>query len=198
MLLLALLAFRVPARAEPPLTELLSGELAPRRLEGHLQRFVDRLHLKAFRHLGDERDFDHGHILFDAATGRPFAILYHTQELAADEPAGSDYGFVDADARNWIQRLDRDQIENASAYLRETYPAGADWNWFKTERLPALARYRTIVDRMLDPGKLGAATGRSLQWVFTRRDCAAPRPEASAISIRLPDGERVCLEVSAS
>lgn len=194
-LLLALGAAATARGAQP------AGGLEPARMQSLLQGFVDKLHMKAFRHLGDERDFDHGHVLYAPGTRTPVAILYHTQELAQDEPPGSDFGFLDPGARNWIQWVDRGVIENADRYERRTFPDSAYWRWFQAERVPVLRRYRTIVDKMLDPARLGADTSDSLQLVFTRFDCAAPPPPTAGkepIDIRLPTGERVCLSLGAS
>src|ERR1700722_10749946 len=80
----------------------LPGDLSRAGFESLLQRFVDQSYLKGFRHLGDERDFDHGHILFDAS-GKPVAILYHTQELALGQPRDSEFGYLNPETRNWIQ-----------------------------------------------------------------------------------------------
>jgi len=178
-----------------------AGGIEPARMQTLLQGFVDKLYMKAFRHLGDERDFDHGHVLYAPGTKTPVAILYHTQELAQDEPAGSEFGYLDAAARNWIQWVDRGAIESADLYQRREFPDSAYWRWFKEERVPVLKRYHTIVDKMLDPARLGAETSDSLQLVFTRVDCAAPpAPQAgkAPIDVRLPSGERVCLALGAS
>lgn len=196
LLLLLAVGLAAPARASAP-----AGGIEPARMQSLLQGFVDKLYLKAFRHLGDERDFDHGHVLYAPGSKTPVAILYHTQELAKDEPAGSEFGYVDSSARNWIQWVDRGGIENADAYERREFPDTAYWRWFQAERVPVLREYRTIVDKMLDPARLGAETSESLQLVFTRYDCAAPpspSPRSSPIDIRLPTGERVCLALSAS
>lgn len=199
ILFLMLLGAGAPARALPPSPDAPCG-IEPARMQALLQRFVDKLYLKAFRHLGDERDFDHGHVLYSADAKTPVAILYHTQELSQDEPAGSDFGVLDAAGRNWIQWLDRDAIENASAFERDSYPDSATWRWFQAERLPSLRRYHTILDKMLDPRRVGAETTESRQLVFTRFDCASPPPKAGgpAIDVRLPGGEKVCLGLSAS
>lgn len=196
LLLLLSLGAAAPARAAAP-----AGGIEPARMKTLLQAFVDKLYLKAFRHLGDERDFDHGHVLYAPGSKTPVAILYHTQELAQDEPPGSEYGFVDAGARNWIQWVDRGGIENADRYERREFPDSAYWRWFQAERVPVLKQYRTIVDKMLDPARLGAETSDSLQLVFTRFDCAAPPaplPGREPIDVRLPTGERVCLSLGAS
>lgn len=196
-ILAAALLLPSPARASsrPP------EGLEPSQFAPLLQAFVDREYLKAFRHLGDERDFDHGHVLYSPDGSRPVAILYHTQELAADEKAGSEYGFVDAGARNWIQWIDKGGIENASAYERRDYPGTAYWAWFAADRVPVYRKYGTIVDKMLDPERVGAETGKSRQVVFTRVGCEqAPAPEGreGLFSVKLPTGERVCLSLRAS
>jgi len=176
--------------------------LSPTEFRGLLQRFVDKVYLKAFRHLGDERDFDHGHILFDARSSRPRAILYHTQEMAKGFPSASVFGYIDPGARNWLQWIGEDRIEKADGYQRKDYPSSASWAWFVAARLPTLRRYHTIIDKMLDPALVGAETAYSVQWVFTRVDCAAkPRPAPASgdpIDILLPTGERICLTLSAS
>ncbi len=200
-LLLLTLAWSAPAPAQAASASAASSGLEPARLQALLQRFVDKLYLKAFRHLGDERDFDHGHVLYAPASRTPVAILYHTQELAQDEPAGSAFGYVDAGARNWIQWVDRDGIENADRYQRAEFPDSAFWRWFKEERVPILKSHHTIVDKMLDPARLGAETSDSQQLVFTRFECGAPPapvPGNASIDIRLPTGERVCLSLSAT
>lgn len=202
LMLFLILGVSAPAKAVPPpptSAEATAG-IEPARMQGLLQRFVDRYYLKAFRHLGDERDFDHGHVLYAPGSKTPVAILYHTQELSQDEPAGSDYGVLDAGGRNWIQWLDRDAIENATAYQRESFPDSAFYRWFQSERLPSLKRYNTILDKMLDPERVGAETSDSRQLVFTRFDCASPPAKRSAapIDVRLPSGEKVCLDLSAS
>jgi hypothetical protein len=168
-------------------------------LESLLQRFVDRTYLKAFRHLGDERDFDHGHLLFDPSD-KPVAILYHTQELAHGRPRGSDFAYVNPDARNWIQWLDDGRVENAARYKRRDYPRTAAWDWFRAAELPALEERRTILDKMLDPALVPLDVAKTRQWVFTRVACAeAPLASgAPGLRIRLPTSETVCLSLSAS
>ncbi|MBI4376856.1 MAG: hypothetical protein HY549_10460 [Elusimicrobia bacterium] len=154
-----------------------------------LQRFVDALHQKAFRHLGDERDFDHGHLLFGPRHNRPVAILYHTQELAHYLSGSKDFGYLDPGGRNWIQWIDGGGIEKADSYERISYPPTAHWAWFQERELPDLRRHHTILDKMLDPDRLGTPIARTRQWVFSKVACGQAReaPEAE-ISIRLPDG----------
>lgn len=158
-----------------------------------LQRFVDRAYLKGFRHIGDERDFDHGHLLFDARSNL-VAILYHTQELAGEERPGSEYAYIDTGARNWIQWIDGGRIENAAVYLRAEYPSTAAWDFFRLTELPGLSEHHTVLPKMLDP-KLGIDPAKTEQWVFTKIQCA---PAAGGMRVVLPTKEEVCLSLSAS
>lgn len=177
----------------------LPEALRPAELQELLQSFVDKVYLKGFRHLGDERDFDHGHVLYDDS-GRPLAILYHTQELARGRPLGSAFAYVDAGARNWIQWLSDGRVENAARYKRRDYPRTAQWDWFRTAELPALESHHTILDKMLDPSRVAIDVARTRQWVFTRVPCAdhAPPPRGADLRIVLPTRETVCLALSAS
>ncbi|UPT75124.1 MAG: hypothetical protein M0D55_05270 [Elusimicrobiota bacterium] len=175
-----------PLRASAvPLTEARFRDL--------LQGFVSSAHGKEFRHLGDERDFDHGHIL-SGADGEPAAILWHTQELALYEPAGGEFGYVHPEGRNWLQWISDGRVENARAYERASYPDGATWDWFKSSELPGLKKNLTILDKMLDPRRVAVDPAKTVQWVFTRVDCAgAP---ASSLRVTLPTREAVCLALS--
>ena len=178
----------------------LPSALSKARLQALLQEFVTSAYGRGFRHLGNERDFDHGHLLLDAKTKAPVAILYHTQELAHDatEP---DFGYVDASARNWIQWLDGRGIENANRYERTEYPRSATWDWFVAAQLPKLRARHTILDKMLDPLLLGTELApASLQWTFTRTDCgSAPADgDSNVIGVLLPDQTQVCLTLGSS
>lgn len=166
---------------------------APPDFQRLLQAFVNAQHGRAFRHLGDERDFDHGHLLFDPA-GRPRALLYHTQELAMYEGEDSGFGWLDRGGRNWLQWLDDGRVENARAYERASYPSGAEWDWFRFKELPALRAHGTILPKMLDGGRLGLDVSRSEQWTFSRGQEGGP----GALSVRLPDGRKVFLVLTRS
>jgi hypothetical protein len=182
----------------------------PQEFRSLLQRFVNEHYLKNFKRLGVEEDFDHGHLLFDPRSPqRPVAILYHTQELSTDASLDP--------RRNWLQWVDRGDIEDAARYERKTYPHSASWDWFLQRELPALRQRHTILDKMLDPALLGADVSQSRQWVFTRVQCGggadatpALRPSGSAlgatggalptgsslIQVVLPAGTPVCLSLS--
>lgn len=151
------------------------------RLQGLLQGFVKFGYGKAFHRLGEESDFDHGHVLLSAKTGKPVAILYHTQELAS-EPSP---------ARNWLQWLDG-RIEDARLYERKSYPKSASWDWFRYRQLPRLLERHTILDKMLDPALLGVEVSGSVQMTFTRVDCGATG-RGDVIAVTTPDQARVCL-----
>jgi hypothetical protein len=196
-----------PARFSSPPSAAAFGALE---FQALLQRFVNERYLKSFKRLGVEEDFDHGHLLFDArAPQRPVAILYHTQELSTDASLDP--------RRNWLQWVDRGDIEDAARYERKAYPHSASWDWFLQRELPALRQRHTILDKMLDPALIGADVSQSRQWVFTRVQCgggadAAPslRPSGSAlgatggalpagsslIHVVLPAGTPVCLSLS--
>jgi len=166
------------------------------RLQDLLQSFVSAEYGRGFRHLGDERDFDHGHLLIDAKTGAPVAILYHTQELA-HEAASAEFAYLDAAGRNWIQWLDGRGVENARRYERAVYPRSGSWDWFVARDLPKLRARRTITDKMLDPALLGVELSASRQWAFSRVDCGADADAASnVLRVSLPDRTPVCLALA--
>jgi hypothetical protein len=162
-----------------------------------LQGFVEQSYQKGFRHLGDERDFDHGHIL-SGADGTPLAIMWHTQELALYEPAGGEFGYVNARARNWLQWIADGRVENADRYLRKTYPSGAAWDWFRASELPGLTKNHTILDKMLDPELVAIDPEKTVQYVFTRVDCGGTStpPGAADMRVVLPTSEAVCLSLA--
>jgi hypothetical protein len=168
-----------------------AAELAKGDFQHLLQAFVGQEYQKGFRHLGDERDFDHGHVL-SRADGTPVAIMWHTQELALYEPAGGEYGYLNPQGRNWIQWIADGRVENANRYQRKSYPSGAAWDWFRVSELPALRKNHTILDKMLDPELVAVDPGRTVQYVFTRVDCAR-EPEMKVV---LPTNEPVCLALS--
>jgi hypothetical protein len=179
----------VPAAVQPPLSRSA--------FQGLLQTFVSQEYLKGFRHLGDERDFDHGHLLFDSQS-KLVAILYHTQELAGDHRPGSDFSYIDTGARNWIQWVNDGRVENAARYQRRDYPSTATWDYFRVLELPALESHHTVLPKMLDP-KLGVDASKTAQWVFTRVSCAGSASASSnEMRVVLPNKEEVCLSLSAT
>lgn len=177
--------------AAPVVPQNSSSSFGPAELQRLLQGFVSAQYGRSFRHLGDERDFDHGHVLYAAGSDRPAAILYHTQELAHEAQPG--FGYLDPAGRNWLQWIDSGKIVNAAAFERHDYPSTASWDWFKLRRLPALTERHTIVEEMLDPQRIGFEPSQGRQWTFTRTDCARHASSDSRISVRLPSGEDVCL-----
>lgn len=151
------------------------------RLRVMLQAFVNESWGSRFSALGDESDFDHGHLLLDARTGNPVAILYHTRELAVPAP----------EERSWIQWLDGRGVESAARYERSSYPSSASWDWFVARDLPRYKARHTVVERMLEPALLGFEPAPGPQWTFTRADCADAR-----ITVAVPDRTSVCLKTS--
>lgn len=154
------------------------------RLRGYLQEFVTGGWGSRFQELGDEKDFDHGHVLLDAASGAPVALLYHTRELS--EPAARE--------RSWIQWFDARGVQSAERYERSSYPSSASWDWFVASDLPRLKSRHTVVDRMLDPALTGRELAPGPQWTFTRVDCATT--PSDGLSVALPDRTAVCLRTS--
>lgn len=152
------------------------------RLRVMLQEFVNTSWGSRFSELGEESDFDHGHLLRDARTGAVVAILYHTRELAVPAPA----------ERSWIQWFDGRGVESAARYERASYPASASWDWFVARELPRLKGRHTIIERMLDPERLGVEVVPGGQWTFERTACSSAGPEI--LSISLPDRTSVCLK----
>lgn len=199
---MCLIALALPLTASAQTAATAQLPLSRAAFQGLLQSFVSQEYLKGFRHLGDERDFDHGHLLFDDHD-KLVAILYHTQELAGDAHKGDGFGYIDPGARNWIQWVNDGRVENAARYQRRAYPSTATWDYFRVLELPALESHHTVLPKMLDP-KLGIDPAKTAQWVFTRVNCtAAAAPAASASSmgemrVVLPNKEEVCLSLSAT
>ncbi len=189
-LLLALLLLATPLTSS-------AAELAKGDFQHLLQAFVGQEYQKGFRHLGDERDFDHGHVL-SRADGTPLAIMWHTQELALYEPAGGEFGYLNPQGRNWIQWISDGRVENANRYQRKSYPSGASWDWFRASELPGLRKNHTILDKMLDPDLVSVDLARTVQYVFTRVDCAraSERSAPAEMTVVLPSNEPVCLALS--
>lgn len=189
--LAAALLLARPAQA-PASPSALPPRVDAARLQALLQSFVDKTYLKAFRHLGDERDFDHGHFLFASAApgAAPVAILYHTQELAYYAAKGSAYAWLDPEGRNWIQWLSDGRVENARRYLSaHPGPLPVDPR--------ALSRHHTILAAMLEPSAFGARRLLARQVVFSREACPARLDRSSTLVIRLPGAaRRVCLSLS--
>jgi hypothetical protein len=199
-------------------TSELPHALTRAQVQALVQRFVDAKHGKAFRHLGDDQDFDHGHLLFkDKQGGRPVAVLFHTQERASrwsSEDPGGKYDYVDKKGRNWIVWLDPDKpIENARDYERAAYPDTPEWREWVKLHLEMYQGAFTITYDMLDPKKLGVDPDLGFpskrlndQFNFHRTDCARlprPLPEDKAfIEVLLPAAspgaarERVCLALT--
>lgn len=189
---LLLILFLFPCRADGFLTTFPKD-----RLRQLLQNFADAVYLKGFERLGDSRDFDHGHFIF--SEGRAVAVLYHTQEFWRYRTRPSS---LNPEARNWIQWIETGKIEDASLYLRRSYPDTPSWTWFKERELPRLKQHHTITVRMLDPELLGAGIENSLQWTFKRSRCPSRKTLRDAnsgyLDVFIAGRERVCLSLSSS
>ncbi|MBI5624040.1 MAG: hypothetical protein HY924_09695 [Elusimicrobia bacterium] len=158
----------------------------PAEFQPLLQRFVKERHGRSFLALGEEADFDHAHLLFRPGEDRPFALLYHTQELSSD-PSLSDRN------RNWLQWVGTGDVEDAKRYERRTYPRSAAWDWFLEIDLPSLRKRGTILDKMLDPSLLGSEETVSRQWVFQKTPCGGRLGGRDKLRVDLPAGQQVCL-----
>lgn len=189
----------------------LPEEFTPERLKKLLQLFSDQTFGAAFRVIGDENDFFHGHILWTAdeltSQGRmkPVAILYHTQEEAysahwgtkrstRDEVASAEFDYLDVRTRNWLQWLSPDpdldgiRIENARDYV---LAAKKDPNIFFGDNVPVEREHFTIHGRWLDPAKLGVKIIGEMQWEFYKSPCEVGNRrlqpfERGPISVILP------------
>jgi len=190
-LLAASAAFAEPLKLK--FSELgFPAALSKDEFESLLQRFVDEQHRKSFMLLGDEKDFDHGHFLYSArSSDRPLAILYHTQELTR-------YPSINHKDRNFIQWVDSGLINNAARYQRLTYTKKDKDYWQMQAELEALRENDTILDKMLDPERLGWKIAESKQWVFKRVDCGKKPPgfDANLIQVTMPAGNTACLTLS--
>lgn len=99
-----------------------------------------QLYAKAYKYLGEEKDFFHGHVLYpvdsypsdDIMRKRvkpgtaPISILWHTQESAGDGLME----YVDKHARNWLQSIPQPaDVQNACLFQKDRsteYPCGND------------------------------------------------------------------------
>lgn len=158
----------------------LPAELTTQRIENLLNLFCKNKAGEAFRFIGVEEDFFHGHVLFEMKEfeGRkalfPVAILYHTQEEAHkahwEKSIDSQFDYINVTTRNWIQWLEDDSrrdgqvIENARIYLDEKQK---DPSPFFDERAePNRKNHYTIHAKNLDSGKLGFKLAGELQFEF--------------------------------
>lgn len=178
-------------------------ELDEKRIEKLLQAFTDATHGKAFRYLGVEHDFFHGHILYDADK-KARAILYHTQEDAYDAhwrgTVDKKFDYVNVTTRNWIQWLDAgEKIENARVYQDPRWrPAAQFWD---EKAAPQENLHYTIHSHEMDPEKLGFRVVEMMSLNFYEDDCAGPRDDyyrmrRGPIQVRVPKQGEVCLSLS--
>ncbi len=172
------------------------SQISPFRIEKLLNEFARHTYGKAFRFIGVEDDFDHGHILFEKKADGfyPRAILYHTQEFAYSahwrKNVDSKYDYINVTTRNWIQWLsdneaiDGKQIFNAKEYLD---PTKKDPSQFENLE-PQEKFHYTLNFPDLDPNKLGFKTVADLQFEFRR---CKPEPNANPFSPNQPIWVRI-------
>lgn len=186
------------------------------RMQRLLTEFSNETFQKAFRYIGIEEDFFHGHLLFEKvgngenALLYPRAILYHTQEEAHkahwEKTIDPKFDYLNVTTRNWIQWLsdhdpeDGEKIENAKQYLDITQ---RDPKQFEVEFAePQKELHYTIHARMLDPHKLGFILAGELQFEFQLENNKENEPyysklgERGPITITLPNGEEIKLSLT--
>jgi len=181
----------------------LPQEFHLKRVESLLNHFCEETQGKAFRYIGVEEDFFHGHVLFEKKniegkeTLFPRAILYHTQEEAHKahwlNTIDPKYDYLNITTRNWIQwlhddhNLDGGRIENAREYLdfqqKDPNP------FFDESSEPQKNHHYTIHAKNLDPGKLGFKLAGELQFEFYRDMKSSPYGEDRTVRIILGEEE---------
>lgn len=180
------------------------SELSRDFLKRMLQSFHDQHRGRAFRALGDARDFNHGHIVTDGTTVG--ALLLHTQEQAKNAPPGSPFSYLDSGQRNWLVYLrEPDKFINAESLRYRDRPADWPERWERhTTFDDYVYKYKTVTVMMLDPAKTGIAARSFLesekgeQLNFNKASCPLISEEKLARSNVIPvdsDGGRQCLYV---
>lgn len=158
----------------------LPNQFSTDRLETLLNRFSQQTYGKAFRFIGVEEDFFHGHVLFERTLHegqmrlQPRAILYHTQEDAHkahwEGSVDEKYDYLNITTRNWIQWLsdetsqDGMRIENAREYLDVTQKDPTQF--FNEHSEPQKELHYTIHAKNLASNKLGFELAGELQFEF--------------------------------
>lgn len=179
----------------------LPNQFTEERLGSLLNKFTQETYLKAFRFIGVEEDFFHGHVLFERKLQEgqmlllPRAILYHTQEDAHkahwEKSIDSKYDYLNVTTRNWIQWLSDDEnqdgiiIENARDYLDSSQKDPAPF--FNENGEPQESNHYTIHAKNLDTNKLGFVLAGELQFEFYSNREASPYDRDRTLMVRLPD-----------
>ncbi|MFM8268661.1 MAG: hypothetical protein ACKN9V_00600 [Pseudomonadota bacterium] len=158
----------------------LPSQFTLARIEKLLNRYSQEAFDKAFRFIGVEEDFFHGHVLFErkSVNGEqllhPRAILYHTQEEAYkahwEKSIDPKYDYLNVTTRNWIQWLSDDasqdgvKVENAREYLDVSKKTPSQFYDDQVE--PQRDLHYTIHAKNLDSKKLGFELAGELQFEF--------------------------------
>jgi hypothetical protein len=186
------------------------------RIQTLITKFSNETYGKAFRYLGVEADYFHGHLLFERKEVEgtlylfPCAILYHTQEEAHkahwEKSIDPKYDYLNVTTRNWIQWLSDEEnedgkiIENARKYLDIAQKDPAQFEIEMAE--PNSKLHYTIHAKNLDNAKLGFKLAGELQFEFHQSE---EKPEEIAVEylssrgpiiVDLPNGERVNLKLT--
>jgi len=178
----------------------LPSQFSLKRVQSLLNEFTQSTYSRAFRFIGVEEDFFHGHILFERKLHEgqlllhPRAILYHTQEEAHkahwEKTIDSQFDYIEVTGRNWIQWLsdealvDGKKIENARGYLDFSQKDPAQF--FKEGAAPQQELHYTIHAKNLDSKKLGFQLAGEMQFEFYRADETAPSNAERSIVVSLP------------
>ena len=189
----------------------LPSKLTHERVGNLLQKFSYQQYGKAYRYLGEEGDFFHGHLLVEErieGENRRLiarAILYHTQEDAygvrwKTKAIDPKFDYLDHGARNWIQWLndspirDGEKIENARRYIDTSRKKEIEFE----DVIPVEGRHYTIHSHQLDDQKLGFNLFGDLSFNFFKAPCLSPilsAFERGPLWVASPDDEVVCLKV---
>lgn len=181
----------------------LPNELSRSFLTMNLQSFYDQYYNVSFKHIGDWRDFDHGHLLKDA-TGALRGVLFHTQERASLAKPDSDYTFIDKSKRNWLLFTHRPfEFHNAYKFRFTQRPAFWNQEYEKNVSWDEYAQAGTVVELMLDPEKIGfkivpfMSLDKTEAFYFKKAKCPdIIKYESNIIEIKNHQGQRECLYVT--
>ncbi|OYZ18966.1 MAG: hypothetical protein B7Y39_12690 [Bdellovibrio sp. 28-41-41] len=180
----------------------LPKELTREFLTINIQYYYNQYNGVTFRHLGDWRDFDHGHLLKDP-TNRLRGVLFHTQERGNLFALDSRFHFINKELRNWLLFIDRPlMFENAIKYKYDFKPSFWNAEYEKNVTWKQYEDAGTVVELMLDPNKTGfniqpfMSKEKTEQFYFKKAICpTSVHPKSNIIKIDTKEGI-VCLYVT--